>query len=120
MMDEINEEYFKDKPYSFGGKYRLYDTYPRKDVDKALKANDTYTKFKRYKRSKTYSPIYVYQKRELFQSDVVFFTRNDLVTQNDRFKYLFTTRNRKEFLLGADPCGSISLFLDVTSKNRQQ
>lgn len=43
MMDEINEEYFKDKPYSFGGKYRLYDIYPRKDVDKALKANDTYT-----------------------------------------------------------------------------
>ena len=53
MMDEINEEYFKDKPYSFGGKYRLYDIYPRKDVDEALKANDTYTKFKRYKRSKT-------------------------------------------------------------------
>ena len=91
MMDEINEEYFKDKPYSFGGKYRLYDIYSRKDVDKALKANDTYTKFKRYKRSKTYSPIYVYQKRELFQSDVVFFTRNDLVAQNDGFKYLFTT-----------------------------
>ena len=44
MMDEINEEYFKDKPYSFGGKYRLYDIYPRKDVDEALKGNDTYTK----------------------------------------------------------------------------
>ena len=73
MMDEINEEYFKDKPYSFGGKYRLYDIYPRKDVDKALKANNTYTKFKRYKRSKTYSPIYVYQKKRVISIKCSFF-----------------------------------------------
>ena len=42
-------------------------------VDEAFKGSDTYSKFKQYKKSKKYSPIYVYKKRELLQSDVVFF-----------------------------------------------
>ena len=53
--------------------------------------NDIYTRFKQHKRSKYYSPIYVYKKRELFQSDVVFFTNDDLVKVNNGYKYLFTT-----------------------------
>ena len=91
MEDEINKEYIGDKPHSFGGKYRLYDVYDNGRVDKALHKSDIYSKFKQHRRAKTYSPIYVYKKRELFQSDVVFFTRPELVEANNGYKYLFTT-----------------------------
>ena len=90
-MEQINSEYFSDKPHSFGGKYKLYDLYNKDDVDKALSYNDVYTKFKQHRKSKSYSPIYVYNKRELFQSDVVFFTNNEFVEANHGYKYLFTT-----------------------------
>ena len=66
MDDVINEAYANDKPYSFGGKYRLYEAYIKEYVDKALSKNDTYTRFNQYRRPKTFSPIYVYRKRELF------------------------------------------------------
>ena len=91
MDVEINEAYVDDKPYSFGGKFRLYESYAKEEVDKALSKNDTYTQFKQYRRPKKFSPIYVYRKRELFQSDVVFFTRSELVKANHGYKYLFTT-----------------------------
>ena len=40
---------------------------------------------------KKYSPIYVYNRQELFQSDVVFFTNKDMVEANNGYKYIFTT-----------------------------
>ena len=43
MDDVINEAYANDKPYSFGGKYRLYEAYVKEDVDKALSKSDIYT-----------------------------------------------------------------------------
>ena len=94
-MDEedINIDYFKDNPHSYGGRYRLYKVYGkeyRDKVDNALAYNDIFTRFKQYKRTKTYSPIYVYKKRELFQSDVVFFTNDEMVKANAGFRYLFT------------------------------
>ena len=36
-MDDINKKYAETKPYSFGGKYRLYEVYSKEKVDKALK-----------------------------------------------------------------------------------
>ena len=90
-MVDINREYVSDKPYSYGGKYRLYDVFKKSDVDKNLKNNDIYTRFKQHRKSKKYSPIYVYRKRELFQSDVVFFTNKEFVDVNHGYKYLFTT-----------------------------
>ena len=91
MEEEINKVYVEDKPHSFGGQYRLYDAYAKKDVDKALHKRDVYSCFKQHIRAKTFSPIYLYRKRELFQSDVVFFTRQELVEANHGYKYLFTT-----------------------------
>ena len=45
----INNEYFSDKPHSFGGKYRLYQLYnDKKKVDNALSYNDIYTRFKQH------------------------------------------------------------------------
>jgi hypothetical protein len=88
---DINSEYFSDKPHSYGGKYRLYELYNKDDVDTALTNNDVYTRFKQHRKSKKYSPIYVYKKRELFQSDTVFFTNNEFVEANHGYKYLFTT-----------------------------
>merc|ERR1711954_19650 len=40
------------------------------------------------KKSKTYSPIYVRRKRELFQCDTTFFTADKLVEANDGYAYL--------------------------------
>ena len=73
MDEEINTKYVENKPYSFGGKYRIYNEYAKKDVDKALQKSDVYSRFKQHRRAKSFSPIYVYRKRELFQSDTVFF-----------------------------------------------
>ena len=64
MDDEINKSYIGDDPHSFGGKYRLYDVYDKAQVNKALYKSDIYSKFKQHRRAKTYSPIYVYKKRE--------------------------------------------------------
>ena len=91
MSRNINEEFYGDKSFSYGGKYRLYENFDKREVDKALEENDTFTQFKQYRKPKSYSPIYVYKKRELFQSDVVFFSRKELVEVNDGYKYLFTT-----------------------------
>ena len=89
-MEDINEEYLSDKPHSYGGKYRLYNMFKKGDVDRALKNNNIYSRFKQHRKSKKYSPIYVYRKRELFQSDVVFFTNKEFVGVNHGYKYLFT------------------------------
>ena len=59
-MEQINSEYFSDKPHSFGGKYHLYDLYNKNDVDKALSYNDVYTKFKQHRKS---NHLCVQQKR---------------------------------------------------------
>ena len=64
--------------------------YIKKHVNKALNKRDIYSRFKQHRRAKTFSPIYVYRKRELIQSDVVFF-REELVQANDGYKYLFVT-----------------------------
>ena len=90
----INKDYLSDKPHSFGGKKRVYEYYDNKsksDIDKALSYNDIYTRFKQHRKSKKYSPIYVHKKRELFQSDVTFFTENNLVEANHGYKYLHCT-----------------------------
>ena len=73
MTRNLNEESYWGKAFSFGGKYRLYENFDKRKVDKALEENDTFTQFKQHRKPKSYSPIYVYKKRELFQSDVVFF-----------------------------------------------
>lgn len=90
-MNNINDKYFGSNPFSYGGKYRLYEKFKKKDVDKELENNDIYTRFKQYRKSKIYSPIYVYKKRELFQSDVIFFTGEEFVNVNHGYKFLFTT-----------------------------
>ena len=38
INDVINKAYTDDKPYSFGGKHRLYEAYTKENVDKANKS----------------------------------------------------------------------------------
>ena len=83
--------YYGNEPYSFGGKNTLYNSFNKDDVNKTLEKSDIYTRFKQHRKPKKYSPIYVYRKRELFQSDVVFFTNKEMVQANDGYRYLFTT-----------------------------
>ena len=85
------DSYHSDEPYSYGGKYRLYNYFDKKEIDETLSKSDIYTRFKQHKKPRKYSPIYVYSRRELFQSDVVFFTNKDMVAANNGYRYLFTT-----------------------------
>ena len=90
-MENFNEEYTSDKPHSYGGKYRAYEYYTNDDknkIDDAFKTSDIYSRFKQHKKAKTYSPIYVRSKRELFQCDTTFFTADRLVEANNGFAYL--------------------------------
>lgn len=92
--DKLNKEYLSNKPHSFGGKNRVYEYYKdisNSAIDKALSYNDIYTRFKQHRKSKKYSPIYVHKKRELFQSDVTFFTDKTLVKANHGYQYLHCT-----------------------------
>ena len=91
MSDEIEKLFIQDKPYSFGGQYRLYNNFTnKKKVDEALSKSDTYTRFLQHKKARRYSPIYVYRPRELWQSDVVFFTNKEYVDNNNGYKYILT------------------------------
>ena len=90
-MEQINEDYYKDLPHSYGGKKRAYDYYEdidNKVIDDAYHQNDIYTRFKQHRKAKFYSPIYVNHKRELFQCDTTFFTSEALVNANNGYKYL--------------------------------
>ena len=45
-VQSINEAYFSDNPFSFGGKYKLVKQYGSKNeeiIDEALKQNDIYS-----------------------------------------------------------------------------
>ena len=51
MSDEIEKLFIQDKPYSFGGQYRLYNNFTnKKKVDEALSKSDTYTRFLQHKK----------------------------------------------------------------------
>ena len=60
MTRNINEEFYGDKAFSFGGKYRLYENFDKREVDKALEENDTFTQSKQHRKPKSYSPICVF------------------------------------------------------------
>ena len=85
MTRYINEKFCGVKTFSFGGKYRLYENFdkPQRKITPSHNLNNI--------ESQSYSPIYVYKKRELFQFYVVFFTRKELKEVNDGYKYLFST-----------------------------
>ena len=84
------KDYHSNLPFSFSGKnivYRAYPKVPRKQLDKTLAESASYSKFKQYKKTKT-SPIYVMQKRQLFQADLAFFTAPHLIEHNRGMMYL--------------------------------
>ena len=94
MNKSILDSYHSNEGFSFGGKHLLYEKYPninKKEINKILSASDIYTKYKQYSKPRKYSPIYVRNKRELFQCDLISFTQNNLPQENDGFKHLFTT-----------------------------
>ena len=94
MNESLLQSYHSNKGFSFGGKHLVYENFPKvneKEIDKTLSASDVYTKYKQYSKPRKYSPIYVRNKRELFQCDLISFTQNDLPQENDGFKHLFTT-----------------------------
>ena len=111
----MEQGYFSDKPWSFGSKQRVGDHNPKflkNEIGTFLDKNDIYTRFKSHRKSRTYSPIYVYKKRELFQADVVFFTDPDMVKVNSGYRYMFTcidcfTKMAWVFPLKSNNCQSV-------------
>ena len=95
-MDQttIEKQYLENRPFSFGGKYRLYDNFGKVNktvVNDALRSSDIYSRFYQYKKPRRYSPIFVDNKRELFQCDLIAFTNKEFSENNDGYLYLFTT-----------------------------
>lgn len=89
--DDIRSRYHGDEPYSFSARklvYRNYPHLPRSTVDKALLKSKIYTKYKPYRKPKSFSPIYVSQLRELWQADLAFFRSRDIVEANAPYEYL--------------------------------
>ena len=115
-------EYHGSEPYSFGGRNIAYEHFNKKEVDKTLHESDIYTRFQQHKKPRKFSPIYVYRKRELFQSDVVFFTNQDMINANDGYKYLFTTidvftKMAWVYPLRANTCQNVmNSFKDILEK----
>ena len=66
MEEEINKAYVEDKPHSFGGKYRLYDVYTKKHVNKVLNKSDIYSRFKQHRRAKHCPPSTCIEKENCF------------------------------------------------------
>ena len=115
-------KYHEDEPYSFGGKNRLVEYVGKKKAEEITSKSDIYTRFKQHRKPKKYSPIYVYNRRELFQSDVVFFKNKDMVEANNGYKYLFTTidvftKMAWVYPLKANTCKNImECFKDILEK----
>ena len=88
--DRIINDYTSDKPESFGGAFRFNNTKDKDKVLKTLSKNDTFTKFKQYKKPRRYSPVFVREKRELFESDSVYMSSFP-PEENDGYKFIFIT-----------------------------
>ena len=124
-MVKLSEEYFEDKPWSYGSARRVRVHNPdlgEVDIRNFLDGNDIYTRFKPRRKTKKFSPIYVFKKRELFQADVVFFTDKDMVRENSGFRYLFTcidcfTKKAWVYPLKTNNCDTVlRCFQDILSK----
>ena len=122
---KLSEGYFEDKPWSYGTARRVREYNPDLggvDIHNFLDGNDIYTRFKHRRKTKKFSPIYVFRKRELFQADVVFFTDKDMVRENSGFRYLFTcidcfTKKAWVCPLKTNNCDTVlRCFQDILSK----
>ena len=72
----------------FGEQFRFYNFLGKKQADDIVSKSNIHTHFKQYRKSKTYSPTYVYSRRELFQSYVVFLTSKNIVEANIGYIYI--------------------------------
>ena len=94
IENEILKKYTGSEAWSFGGIDKIHKHFAgrvsRRDIVKILEKINVYTRFKRKKKSKIFSPIYVFNRRELWQADTVFFTNPNLVDENEGYSYLFT------------------------------
>lgn len=90
---EIINGYTKNFPWSYGGVSQVHEYFPQlslQSISKILSEVDVYTRFKKVKRQKKFSPIFVFDRRELWQADTVYFTNKDMVKANNGYAFLFT------------------------------
>ena len=125
----MEDNYIKDKPWSFGNSKNIKKHNPNlkhEEIDNFLAKNEIYTRFKQHRKPAKYSPIYVYRKRELFQADVVFFTNEALVAENDGYKYMFTcidcfTKMAWVYPMRTNKCATVmECFQDILRKCGKQ
>ncbi len=87
----ILNEYVNGNPSSFSSSKRLKNTlkhYSKSFIEDSLSKNETYTRFKQYKKFSKYPMIRCYQKRELWEGDLIFFVDDLLIKNNDNFQYI--------------------------------
>lgn len=89
-LQTIRQQWKSGKhPISFGGISTVKRYFPhasRKLIREALGGIDTYTLFREEKQPKPYNPIYVRNKRELLQSDLI--DLRSIASQNDGMTFL--------------------------------
>lgn len=94
IKKEIEKNYTSNKPWSYSGVAQIYRHFKgqisKKEIEDVLANSKVYTSFKRRKKPKIFSPIYVFNKRELWQVDTVFFTNKEMVEANNGAGYLLT------------------------------
>jgi hypothetical protein len=94
IKKQIIKDYTNDKAWSYGGINQIYDSFKglisKSEIKDILAEIDVYTSFKRRKKSKKFSPIYVFKRRELWQIDTVFFNNKNMVKANSGMGYLLT------------------------------
>ena len=121
----MNKKYHGAEPWSFGSFQRVKDynrELSKNEIRDFLASNDIFTRFKQHRKSRRYSPIYVYSRRELFQADVIFFTDPEMVKANSGFKYLFTcidcfTKMAWAYPLKENTCeAAMNSFKDILNK----
>ena len=90
---DFQREYHAGNPWSYGSqasvkKYlRSKRSGKRLNVARLLSTLDIYTKYKPFRRPRTYNPVYVRRARDLWQADCIYFSHPDLVAANHEFKY---------------------------------
>ena len=87
----VLNEYVVGNPSSFSSGHRLHTTfknYSKPFIEDSLSKNETYTRFKQFKKFNKYPMIRCYKKRELWEGDLIFFIDSLLIKHNDNFQYI--------------------------------
>ena len=99
----LEEYHDSSKPYSYASRKRVHAAFPpppphhggggavkkhKGQIDQTLHMSEVYTKFRQYKRPRQYLPVYVHERREQFQMDIIYMTGRP--ARNKGYKFVLS------------------------------